>query len=130
LKCGFGVEVDAQGGTLALNQLAVGRFDAVLWVTDPANRDQKMTRALQANDDLELVAVSGKRLLEPLSDGTVVYRKEKLQGRQAWVGGKIETICTTALVVMRRDAGAPLLEKVSDAIGLHRDAIVPRPPKD
>jgi len=124
------VEVDPQGGTLALNQLAVGRFDAVLWVTDPANRDQKMTKALMADDDLELVAVTGKKLVDPLPDGTVVYRKQKVKGRETWTARKTETICTTALVLMRRDADAALLERVSDAIGLHRDAIVPRPPKD
>lgn len=124
-----GVEADPQGGTLALNQLAVGRFDAVLWVTDPANRDQKMTRALVANEDLELAAVSGKQLLEPLPDGTVVYRKQKVKGRETWTGRGVETICTTALVLMRRDADALLLDRVSDAIGLHRDAIVPRAPR-
>jgi TRAP-type uncharacterized transport system substrate-binding protein len=123
-------EIDTTGGSLALNQLAVGRFDAVVWVTDPTNYEQKMLRTLQANDALALLPVSEKALLEPLSDGTVVYQKKKVKTTAGWPAKKLETICTSALVLMRRDADPLLLERVSDAIALHRDAIIPNKAQD
>jgi TRAP-type uncharacterized transport system substrate-binding protein len=123
-------EIDTQGGTLALNQLAVGRFDAVVWVTDPTNFGQKMLRTLQANSELELMPVTEKTLLEPLPDGTVVYRKMKVKTTDGWPAKKLETICTSALVLMRRDADPLLLERVSDAVALHREAIVPKTEQD
>lgn len=123
-------EIDDEGGTLALNQLAVGRFDAVVWVTDPTNFEQKMLRTLQANSELELLPINDKALLTPLSDGTVVYSKKKVKTSAGWSAKKLETICTSALVLMRRDADPLLLERVSDAVGLHREAIVPRTEQD
>ena len=113
-----------------MNQLAVGRFDAVVWVTDPTNFEQKMLRSLQANSELELLSVTDPVLLEPLSDGTVVYTRKKVKVTDGWPAKKLETICTSALVLMRRDADPLLLERVSDAVALHRDAIVPRKEQD
>ena len=121
-----GNEVDAQGSTLALNQLAVGRFDAVLWVTDPLNFEHKMLQATLRNDALSLMPVTDEALLAPLSDGTVVYEKKKVALTDGWRSKKLETLCTSALVVMRRDADQALLDRVSDLIGLKRDLIAPR----
>jgi TRAP-type uncharacterized transport system substrate-binding protein len=120
------VKVDNQTGTLSLNQLGVGVFDAVAWVTDPTNFDHKMLRAALANDAIEIVNVTDPALLTPLDDGTVVYTKRKVPLKKSWLAPKIKTICTTALVVMRRDAGSKLLTNVSDTVSLHLDLIVPR----
>ena len=118
-------EVDAQGGVLALNQLAVGRFDAVIWVTDPNNLEQTMLQALNANSALGLIPVKDERLLEPLSDGTVVYTKRKVRLTGGWPAKKVETICTSALVLMRKDDDATLVSRVANQVGLHLDSIVP-----
>jgi hypothetical protein len=118
--------VDDQGGTLALNQLAVGRFDAVVWVTDPLNLEHKMLQATLRNDALSLMPVTDAALLEPLSDGTVVYEKKKVALTDGWRSKKLETICTPALVLMRRDADRALVERISDLVGLKRDLIAPR----
>jgi TRAP-type uncharacterized transport system substrate-binding protein len=121
-----GNQVDSQFGTLAVNQLAVGRFDAVVWVTDPLNIDHKMLRAVNANDAVDLMPITDEALLEPLDDGTVVYRKQKVALEEGWRAKKLETICTSALVVMRRDADPMLVERVADLVSLKRDVIAPR----
>ncbi len=125
-----GNEVDAQGGTLALNQLGVGRFDAVVWVTDPLNLDHKMLRAVTRNDALAIMPVTDAALLEPLADGTVIYKKQKVALTGGFRPKKVETICTSALVLMRRDADTALVERVSDLISLKRDLIAPRKPSN
>ncbi len=122
-----GNETDAQHGTLAVNQLAVGGFDAVVWITDPLNLEHKMLRAVLENDAVDLMPVVDEALLEPIGDGTLVYRKRKLELEGGWRPKKVETICTSALVVMRRDADPALVERVSDLVGLQRDLIAPRP---
>ena len=119
-------EVDGQGGTLALNQLGVGRFDAVIWVTDPTNLNHIMLKTLNSNERLGLLSLTDDALLAPLDDGTVVYQKKKVKTKGGWSSKKLETICTSALVLMRMDADPKLVDRVSDTIGLHREWIVPK----
>lgn len=121
------VKIDHTRGTLALNQLAVGAFDAVGWVTDPDNDDQKMLRAVLANDALELMPIKDAALLAPLPDGVRVY-----EARTVGIGGgakgssNLETVCTSAMLFTRTDAGSRLIDKLSDEVSLHRDKIAPR----
>ncbi len=122
-----GNETDPQYGTLAVNQLAVGQFDAVVWVTDPQNLQHKMLRAVLENERVDLMPVTDAALLEPIGDGTLVYRKRNLKLEGGWRPKKLETLCTSALVVMRRDADTAIVEKVSDLVGLQRDLIAPPP---
>lgn len=120
-----GNETAPAGGTLALNQLGVGSFDAVMWVTDPANLDHKMLRAAMANDRIAIMPVGDEALLAPLDDGTVVYSKRKVALGAGWRADKVETVCVSALVLMRRDADRDLIDRVSDLVSLKRDQIVP-----
>lgn len=114
-------------GTLSLNQLGVGRLDAVVWVTDPANRDHKMLKGALANDALAIMNVKDDALLAPLADGTVIYRNRKVTISSGWRPKKVETVCTSALLLMRRDAKRSLVERVSDIVSLKGDLIVPPP---
>ena len=47
-----------------------------------------------------------------------------------WPSKKIETMCTSALVMMRQDADRQLVDRISDTIGLKRSLIVPREKRD
>jgi len=120
-----GNETSDQVGTLALNQLALGRYDAVVWVTDPGNLDHKMLQGTLSNDALGIMPVTDAGLLAPLADGTVIYRKRKVTLSGGWKSKKVETICTSALVLMRRDADRQLVDRISDLVSLKRDLIAP-----
>jgi hypothetical protein len=117
--------VDHQGGTLALNQLGVGTFDAVGWVTDPKNLDHKLLRAVKANDDLALMALDDPALVDSLPDGTHVYRLQTVKTDSSWTPEKLKTICTSAMLFARSGASPKLIGKVSDLVSLHLKRIAP-----
>jgi TRAP-type uncharacterized transport system substrate-binding protein len=119
-------KVEFTGDTLALNQLAVGAFDAVGWVTDPTNYEHKMLRALLDNDALELMDLDDEKLVKPLPNGTQVYTSQKIKLTNGWRGPEARTICTSAMVFMRKDANPKLISKVSDLISLNLKKIVPQ----
>lgn len=119
-------KIDHTRGTLALNQLAVGAFDAVGWVSDPGNDDQKMLRAVLANDALELMPIKDAALLAPLPDGIRVYEAQTVRVGSGAKGSSLETVCTSAMLFTRTDAGSRLIDKLSDEVSLHRDKIAPR----
>jgi TRAP-type uncharacterized transport system substrate-binding protein len=117
-------EVTHEGGTLALNQLAVGSFDAVGWVTDPTNLDHKMLRAVIANDELLLMNLSDPELVSPLPDGTRIYNAQTIKLSKKWPPPKIQTICTNALMLTRKDASPALINKLADVLSLDRKRLV------
>ncbi len=120
------VRVDNQGGTLALNQLAVGQYDAALWVTDPGNLEHKLLQGTLRTEGLGLMPIQDDALLAPLPDGTRIYRARSVKLKDSWRSPKLDTVCTTALVIMRNDADERLLRKGSDTISLDSAMIVPR----
>jgi len=119
------VGVDHTKGTLALNQLAVGGFDAVGWVTDPANSDQKMLRAVLANDALDLMPIKEETLLAPLKDGIRVYEQRTIEVGEGRRKTSLETVCTSAMLFTRKDAGSRLIDKLADELSLNLDKIAP-----
>jgi hypothetical protein len=122
-----GVEVVYEGGgNLSLTQLAAGGFDAVAWVTDPENHAHLLAEGVNANDDLAFMSVSDPALEHALPDGTVVYEARSVKTAQGVFAGRVRTICTTALLMARRDAPPTLLEKVADLLSLDRDKILGR----
>jgi TRAP-type uncharacterized transport system substrate-binding protein len=121
-----GVGVDHTKGTLALNQLEVGALDAVGWVTDPANADQKMLRALLANDALEMMPIVDPALGEPLPGGIVVYEQRSVELEGGLISKKVDTICTSAMLFTRKDAGERLTDKLADVVSLELDKLAPR----
>ena len=121
-----GAEVVEEGGTLALNQLAVGSFNAVGWVTDPANLAHKMLRAVVANKDLVLMSLNDPELVAALPDGTRVYNRRTVALSDSWPTPKLQTICTSALMLTRKDAKPALVDKLADLLSLHLDRIVGR----
>jgi hypothetical protein len=124
-----GAEVVHEGDTLAINQLAIGRFDAVGWVTDPTNYDHKMLRALLSNDSLSLMDLTDPALLKPLPDGTRVYEAKEVDLTDSWRAKKLETLCTSALMLVRKDANPRLIHKLADVLSLDLYRIVPRKKK-
>jgi hypothetical protein len=111
-------QVVYEGDTLALNQLAVGAFDAVGWVTDPNNFDHKMLRAVMKNDALHIMSLSAPSLLSALPDGTRVYDARNVKLTASWRAPKIQTICTSALMLTRKDAEPELIDKLADVLSL------------
>jgi len=118
-------EVVHDGDTLALNQLAVGRFDAVAWVTDPMNLDHKLLRAVQANDALELMNLESAALESALPDGTRIHERRSVETASGRRPKSIETVCTSALLLARSDIDKELLRKLADLVGLHLDRLLP-----
>jgi TRAP-type uncharacterized transport system substrate-binding protein len=119
-------EVVHEGDTLALNQLAVGSFDAVGWVTDPTNLDHNMLRAVMANDELQIMNLSAPELVAALPDGTRIYNARTIKLSKSWPPPKIQTICTTALMLTRKDANPALINKLADVVSLDRNRLVGR----
>lgn len=120
------VKIDHMGDTLALNQLAVGRFDMVGWVTDPTNYQHKLLQAALANQALQLMNVKESTLVSALPDGTQIYHAETVKLDEGWRAAKLNTICTSGLLFARQDADPKLLSKVADLISLDIDRIVPK----
>jgi len=60
------------GDAVAMNQLAVGRFDAVAWVTDPSNFKHVLLKAVGGNPDLQLMDLTSSEMSPTLPDGTSV----------------------------------------------------------
>lgn len=126
------VEVEHAGGTLALNQLGTGRFDAVMWVTDPKNLEHKMLAGVRANDVLELMPVDDPGLDHALPDGMRIYERRTVRTSGGFFNSglfasKIDTLCTSALMLARNDLNPMLLQRVTDLLSLERDQIVRTP---
>lgn len=120
------------GGTLALNQLLVGGFDAVAWVTDPKNLDHKLLKGVHANDALQLMTVNDPKLDYALPDGTRVYELKKVRTKGGVFGSgmfakRLDTICTSAMLFARSDAHPNLLRKLADLVSLQREELVTNP---
>ncbi len=117
-------QVANTGGTLALNQLSIGIFDAVGWVTDPRNLDHVLLRAVQSNVDLDLLAIEAPELEHTLSDGTVIYESRGLDVRANGGRRQLRTLCTRAMIFARPNANPRFVEAVSNALSLHREEIL------
>ncbi|MBW2230616.1 MAG: hypothetical protein JRG92_17470 [Deltaproteobacteria bacterium] len=117
-------EVDETADTLAINQLAVGVFDAVGWITDPGNEGHKMLRAARGNDALAIMSITDRMLLAPLADGTRIYETRKIKLAGGIVKDDFQTLCTSAMVFTRKDANPRLIDKVSDLVSLRLKQIV------
>jgi hypothetical protein len=118
------VELDATADTLAINQLAVGVFDAVGWITDPSNLDHKMLRAATSNDALAIMSIEDPMLVAPLADGTKIYELRKVKIDKKIIEKQIKTLCTSAMIFTRKDANPRLIGKVSDLVSLELKKIV------
>jgi len=118
------VELDSTADTLAINQLAVGVFDAVGWITDPSNLDHKMLRAATSNDALSIMSIEDPMLVAPLADGTKIYELRKVKIDKKIIEKQIKTLCTSAMIFTRKDANPRLIGKVSDLVSLELKKIV------
>ena len=117
-------QVSNTGGTLALNQLAIGMFDAVGWVTDPRNLDHVLLRAVQANPQLGLLAIQMPKLEHRLEDGTVIYSSRSVAVATGRDAQPLPTLCTSTLILAKPDARPRLVEAVSDALSFQRERLL------
>ncbi len=117
-------EVANTGGTLALNQLSIGIFDAVGWVTDPRNLDHVLLRAVQANPELDLLVVQAPKLEHTLADGTVIYDSRAVDVTTAGDPQQLRTLCTSAMIFARPDANPRFVEAVSEVLSFQREKIL------
>jgi hypothetical protein len=111
--------VDHGGDTLALNQLATGAYEAMIWVTDPTNLKHKLLRAVRVNDDLSLMAIDATILDYALPSGIRIYERRTVDIEENWRGDKLDTVCTGALVFARKDSGPELIKKLADIVSMY-----------
>ncbi len=111
--------VDHGGGTLALNQLAAGVYDAMIWVTDPNNLGHKLLQAVRANPDLGLMTIDDPKLVYTLSSGTTIYERRKVALEDGWRADKLNTVCTGALVLARKNGDPEFIKKLSDIVSMY-----------
>ncbi len=116
------------GGRLALQRLADGTFDVVMWVTDPENLDHRMLRDVRTNEALHLLEVGEGELGGALPDGTKVYDVRSIAIEPGESPRRVRTLCTSALVIARTDTPPELVERVRRVFGLPtRPAAPPSP---
>jgi TRAP-type uncharacterized transport system substrate-binding protein len=121
-----GAKVVHTGGVLSLNQLGLGMLDAVSWVSDPDNRSHALLQATLAAPELALLPITDPALEHALDDGTPIYRLRSVALADGRNDHPLQTLCTSALVFASAKANPRLVEKVSQALSLQRDAILGR----
>jgi TRAP-type uncharacterized transport system substrate-binding protein len=113
------VAVDHGGDTLALNQLAAGVYDAMIWVTDPNNLRHKLLQAVRANQELELMPVDDPKFVYTLPSGTKIYERRKVALEDGWRADKLNTVCTGALVLARKNGDPELIKKLAEIVSMY-----------
>jgi TRAP-type uncharacterized transport system substrate-binding protein len=113
------VAVDHGGDTLALNQLAAGVYDAMIWVTDPNNLRHKLLQAVRANQELELMPVDDPKFVYTLPSGTKIYERRKVALEDGWRADKLNTVCTGALVLARKNSDPELIKKLAEIVSMY-----------
>ncbi len=121
-----GSQVVHTGGVLALNQLELGMLDAVSWVSDPENRSHVLLEAALAAPELALLPITDSALEYTLDDGTPIYHLRSVDLTKRRKDTPLETLCTGSLVFASAKANPRLVEGVSQALSLQRDAILGR----
>jgi len=110
-------EIDQSDGALALIKLQHGEVDAVAWMTDPRNGDHVLLQTVLADDDLAFMTVNDPRLDDVLSEGTEVYDLQTIEVVGA-DGVEIETLCTSALIVVGPDTSPELVREIRAAAAI------------
>ena len=113
------VVVDHGGDTLALNQLAAGVYDAMIWVTDPNNLRHKLLQTVRANQELELMPVDDPKFVYTLPSGTKIYERRKVALEDGWRADKLDTVCTGALVLARKNSDPELIKKLAEIVSMY-----------
>jgi TRAP-type uncharacterized transport system substrate-binding protein len=111
--------VDHGGNTLALNQLATGAFDAMIWVTDPKYRKHKLFQAVRSNSELELMPIDNPKLTYTLPDGMKIYEHRTVALEEGWRAKKLNTVCTGALVFARKNGDPKFIKKLAELVSNH-----------
>jgi TRAP-type uncharacterized transport system substrate-binding protein len=104
-----------EGGTLALNKVLGGTYDAMLFVQTPTT-DSKLVKLVNKSDNLKFIDVTDWDLNDKLDDGSAVYTFEEVTIEKGFFGTTIDTICTTASVFVNSNLDPLLKESISDAI--------------
>ncbi len=112
--------------TLAINHLATGIVDAVAWITDPANENHKLLRAVKADDSLGLFGLADPALAHTLQSGVPVYETRSIPISRGIGAETIDTICTSSMIFTRPGADPHLVDAVSDVLSLEREKLLNR----
>jgi TRAP-type uncharacterized transport system substrate-binding protein len=112
-------KVDHGGDTLALNQLAAGAYDAMIWVTDPNNLRHKLLQAVRANSELRLMRIDDPQLFYALPSGTPVYGRRTVALEEGWRADKLTTVCTGALVLARKDSDPEFIKALANIVSMY-----------
>jgi hypothetical protein len=109
--------VDHGGDILALNQLTVGAYDAMIWVTDPKNLNHKLLQAVRSNKELKLMPIDDNpKLVYSLPNGVKIYEPRTVVLEEGWRGDKLKTICTSALVLARKNGDPRFIQKLAEIV--------------
>lgn len=119
-------EVVNVGGVLSLNQLGLGLLDAVSWVSDPDDLSHVLLQATLAAEELEWLPITNPALEYALEDGTPIYQLGSVPVTHHRTDPPLKTLCTAALVFASAKANPRLVEEISQALSLKREAILGR----
>jgi len=112
------------GGSRSLAALKTDGVDAVLWVTSPKNLNHKLLAAVMAQGSgLKLIPVDDYSLNDKLPNGKQVYTFEDVVVKLGFFDTKIETACTSTLVLASTDISDVLLEDVAGALLMNANRI-------
>jgi hypothetical protein len=113
--------VDHGGDTLAVGQLAVGAYDAMIWVTDPKYLKHKLLQAVLSNSELKLMSIDNPKLAYTLPSGVEIYERRTVTLEKGWRAEKLNTVCTGALVLARKDGDPNFVKRLAEIVSRYSD---------
>lgn len=114
-----------QGGLQLLNEMAINadsEINAFLWVSNPANLDQRYLKTVLENGRLKLLDITDWDLNDKHPElGQPIYRFEKPEVAQGFLFDRdIKTICMDAVVIGSASADDDMIDDVVDVLTLNR----------
>ena len=103
-----------KGGTRAINKVLNKEYDAYLFVLTP-DPENKLIKLIANNEELQFIPVKDWDLNDEL-DGKPVYKFETVVYQRGFFDKKVDTICTSAIVVASTDLSDDLLDDLSDIL--------------
>jgi len=112
-----------KGGTRVLAKVASGEYDAALFVIKPDPK-LKLFKIVNGNDKLQFAEIKDWDLNDKLPSGKPVYDFKSVKVKDSWLGGKVDTICTTASVFVRTDIDDDVADDLSDLLLTHQKFLI------
>ena len=114
-----------------LNEMATNsssEINAFLWVSNPANLEQRFLKTVLENERLELVEIKDWDLNDKHPDlGRPIYRFEEPEIAKGLIfDSEVKTICMDAVVIGSASADDDMIDDVVDVLTLNRARLFDR----